>query len=701
MHLLLGRAREAERDFIEADRLLGSSASDMHRAITAHNLGYVAALRGQVPLALTRYDEAEAGYVRHREVPGELWRDRCELLLAAGLTAEARRAAQRAVDAATARREPAELAEARLRLAQAALADGDPATAQTLADQAARALTRQRRTGWAALAHWTVVLACAAQDPDSVTEAGYRRAADRLERAGWPEAALQARLRAGQRATTRARAQQHLEPVSRARRSGTVWHRQLGWHAEALLRRGRGDRAGALRAVARGLDLADDHRATLGATDLRAAASAHVAELASTGLRLALDGGRPELVWRWAERTRAAALLHPPVHPPDDEDTEQALAELRTVVRERQDTATEGRAAPELARRQARLEERIRQAVRHTSGDGRGVRPDLDAGRLHTALDDRALVEFAECDGRLVAVVAVGGRFRLHRLGETAAVTRELHHLFHALRRMAAPGVDPAPGLRRRLEAAAARLDAQLLAPLSAELGDRDLVVVPTEQLHALPWGVLPTCAGRAFSVSPSATLWQRARSVPAGNGAVVLAAGPGLAHAEPEVKALADLRPGARVLAGDDARVADVLTAASGARLVHLAAHGRFRGDNPQFSAVDLADGPLTGYDLERLQHPPEVAVLSACETGAAAVLAGGELLGLAATLLSMGVRSVVAPVLQVPDAETAPLMLDLHRELLAGASVPAALAAAVARARAGSDADAATGAAFLCVGA
>jgi CHAT domain-containing protein len=180
-----------------------------------------------------------------------------------------------------------------------------------------------------------------------------------------------------------------------------------------------------------------------------------------------------------------------------------------------------------------------------------------------------------------------------------------------------------------------------------------------------------------------------------------VLAAGPGLVHAELEVKELTELHPGATVLTGEQARVADVLNAMAGAQLVHLAAHGRFRADSPQFSALDLADGPLTGHDVQRLPAAPVCAVLSACETGTTAVLAGGELLGLAASLLSIGVRSVVAPVLQVPDAEAAPLMVELHRGLRAGRPAGAALATAIERAAGRSDADAATGAAFICVGA
>jgi len=51
--------------------------------------------------------------------------------------------------------------------------------------------------------------------------------------------------------------------------------------------------------------------------------------------------------------------------------------------------------------------------------------------------------------------------------------------------------------------------------------------------------------------------------------------------------------------------------------RLAHVAAHGTFRADNPQFSSLHLADGPLTVYDLERIVRPPEWIVLSACEAG------------------------------------------------------------------------------------
>ena len=67
---------------------------------------------------------------------------------------------------------------------------------------------------------------------------------------------------------------------------------------------------------------------------------------------------------------------------------------------------------------------------------------------------------------------------------------------------------------------------------------------------------------------------------------------------------------------------------------------------------------------------------------------------------MLSVGVRSVVAPVLPIADAETAPLMVGLHTGLRAGLPASAALARATAGAFDGSDATLAAGVSFVCVG-
>jgi CHAT domain-containing protein len=205
-------------------------------------------------------------------------------------------------------------------------------------------------------------------------------------------------------------------------------------------------------------------------------------------------------------------------------------------------------------------------------------------------------------------------------------------------------------------------------------------VVVPVGALHALPWAALPSCAQRPVTVTPSVGAWLRARAanVPTGGGRVWLA-GPRLRHAGGEARSL-HARYGGRLRTGRAATVPASLAAIDGADLVHVAAHGRFREDQPLFSCVELADGPLFGYDVQRLARPPRQVVLSACDAGRAAVWPGGAAIGMATALLRCGTATVVASVLPVPDRQAVGLVSELHAGLAAGRTPAAALAAAQA---------------------
>jgi CHAT domain-containing protein len=201
-------------------------------------------------------------------------------------------------------------------------------------------------------------------------------------------------------------------------------------------------------------------------------------------------------------------------------------------------------------------------------------------------------------------------------------------------------------------------------------------------------------------TISPSAGLWQR----PSPGGATraadatALIAGPDLPGGRAEVLRLAGAYHGATVLHGDDATIARVRGALEGADLVHLAAHGRFRSDSPLFSSLRLADGHLTVYDLERLRSVPATLVLPACDAAVVDVHEGDELLGTATAMLGLGVTSIVAPVLPVPDAATTELMVALHDGLRTGVGPSVALAqAAAAR---DDPHHRAVAAAFVCVG-
>jgi CHAT domain-containing protein len=146
---------------------------------------------------------------------------------------------------------------------------------------------------------------------------------------------------------------------------------------------------------------------------------------------------------------------------------------------------------------------------------------------------------------------------------------------------------------------------------------------------------------------------------------------------------------------------VESVLSALDGASLAHIAAHGRFRADNPLFSSLVLADGPLMVYDIERMRRAPRQIVLSACDSGVSGVRPGDELMGLAAALFAQKASTLVASVVPVSDEATRPLMLRYHKALQATGS-PAAALARVGQAALGDDSAAyAAAAAFVCFGA
>jgi hypothetical protein len=291
--------------------------------------------------------------------------------------------------------------------------------------------------------------------------------------------------------------------------------------------------------------------------------------------------------------------------------------------------------------------------VRDRARTARGPEPSapLKVGNLIAALGDLGLLELVRAGDELHAVVVAGGRCHHVDLGsypETARAVRVLGFSITQAMRRGEP-------LRPALDPLTSRFRDVL-----RRLGDRELVIAPVGDLQALPWAAL---TDRPFTVVPSAAAWLGAQSARRSGGPVLLVPGPGLAHAETEIEALSAIYPDA---------VATPRPELSGARLAHFAAHGTFRADDPLLSSLALADGPLTAYDLEALCAVPQTVVLSACDAGQ-----GDGPLGLASVLLSLGTRTVIAPVTPILDADSPAFMQALHRLLAAGTGPAQALAA------------------------
>ena len=691
----LGRLVEAERDILQASEGYGSLGLSQGVLDAAAVLARIEARRGNAPRALALLDDHDRrAHSLGLPVSWSLLA-RGQVLLEAGMHSDASAATRTARQGLDEGGNVAGGIEALVQLARVASASRDWPEAERVSRAAEKALRRDRRPVRAAEASCLVARAELAVGNDTTARRRSLRAARVFETAGWLGEARGARVlaaRCAAHAGSPVLGRRDLALARGIRGRGGVAAQVEERLVEAELARGSGDSAASRRHVIRGLRLLDEHRATLGATELRSSASGLGEDLATLGQRLAVERASAWQLLSVTERWRASSLRLRPVRPPDDDELAADLVALRTTVGEVEAAAVAGRPHARLLARQAQLEQAIRRKAMHSKGDGEAATRSLARSHLLEQLGDRMLVEYVALDGRLWAVTVAAGHLRLHGLGLLAEIEAAIASLRFALARQAR-GIGRLGRAEQAAATAADELERLIVGEIRSLADDRELVIVPTGNLHAVPWASLPIGAQRPLSLSPSVQLWLAA-GAGAGDGRAVFCAGPRLSEVRGEVRELAQAYPGAVVLVGDAATAAATSAALDGATLVHIACHGRFRADNPLFSSLELADGPLMVLDIERLRRAPEMIVLSACDVALSDAQPGDELRGFAAALLAMGARTIIASVIPVPDDATRSLMRRLYAELTAGR--PPSQALALAQGAAGSGA----AAGFVCIG-
>jgi tetratricopeptide (TPR) repeat protein len=677
VYLAMGDFERADRDYARVEALWVECGQQADYAYARQERGLAAHARGDLPTALAHLDHAQTLLDGLDIFMADLFVNKCTVLLAAGLAQDA----LREVNAAVARIEQdhgsaTRRAELLYSSAVAAAATSDFSLAQDRSAEALRLFRRQQRPWWAARAELALLLCRFAEgeDPPAALLQAARRVTARLDELD-PPRAVEAHLLTGKLALARGRrdeAARHLQTAANARHRGQLRTRSTGWLAQATWCEAEGRWRGMLAACDRGLALLDLHLRTLGATELRTLATANGAALAEMALRHAVRRQDARLLLGWSERWRGTVLRVTPVRPPHDSDLVADLAALRNVAA-RLDSALDSRAAaPALERDRRRLEAAVRQRVLHTPAAEAGQAESFRPADLLDQLGDTDLVELTEVDGQRYAVVATAGRLHLVHVGPAQTATHALAHALFALRREGAGRGT----YRLDLTEIGRRLETTLLGDSVRLLRGGPVVVVPTGKLHAVPWGLMPSLRDRPTAVTPSASAWLRARrATRPEEDRVVLVGGPRLLTGGAEVRRLVAQYPDAVVLADGDATAERVMAAMDGAWLVHMAAHGTFRSDSPLFSAIELDDGPLTVYDLERLKQAPYRVVLSSCSSAVGAPVGADELLGLVSALISLGSAGVVASVVPVNDPATVPLMTALHEHLRAGADLAGAL--------------------------
>ncbi len=695
-----GSLHAAEQAIEQARDLYAGLGHRFSVAQMIHNLGWVAARLGDVPCALERFDEAEVLYTELGSQPAELYRDRSSALISVHLVDEAYTSAMRAAALLDRDRHAAGYAEALARAADAALLADRFDEAKDAAGLAEHAFTDQGRHTWARYAELVGLRALERQGGTGPNS--WERACDiaaELEQSGYESGSVAARVLAAELALDAGdldAAAAEIDKAGDVHRTGTIDLRVEAWLVTARLRIAAGQATSAQRAVDAGLRLVEHHQSVQGSTETRAHAAGHAKRIADLGVGLAWQSGRPRQILRWFERTRAGALRYPPVRVPDDTALAADLARLRRVEQEMRSGNTDPEHELGLARERRQIEQDIMRRTRRAAGQLR-VEGSFDVTTLLDRLGDRALIEYGHVDGRVVLVTAADGVVRRHEGPPVSAVLEANDMLRFGLSRLAAAhGSDASlAAARTTVTDAAASLSRLLLEPLP--IGDRELVVVPPAALHALAWGLLPAAVGRPLSVSPSAELWVR-RAGSVALDAPVLLSGPRLPNAPAEIAAIHGVWPGAATFDDGSGSVDAVRSALETTTMAHLACHGRFRAENPLFSALEFADGWFNVYDFESLASVPDLMILSACDAGLSAERPGDEVMGIVAGLLGAGTRSVVASIGLVPDAAgTRTVMTDFHRRIAAGARVSEALATAQAEAVATGDLASAS---FVCFG-
>ncbi len=302
------------------------------------------------------------------------------------------------------------------------------------------------------------------------------------------------------------------------------------------------------------------------------------------------------------------------------------------------------------------------------------------------------LLEFYAIQGQLIVFLVTGSGVQARRLTASLAQVQQLLRLFWLnLATVPQSTAERTVALAGNTRGVLHKLHQLLLSPLQPELAHyARLIVVPHGVLHYLPFHALFDGSHYALeqheiSYLPGASLLRYCREAGADPHAqrtdhllaVANSYGGRLPATAEEAASIAALWQGQLIL-DDAATVERVRALAPACRILHMAAHGDFRPDNPLFSGLALADGWLTTLDIFNLRLHASLVTLSACQTGRSVVGGGDELLGLMRAFLSAGAASLVTTLWEVEDRSTTQLMRRFYASLLAGATKGAALRAA-----------------------
>ncbi|MHB8644504.1 MAG: CHAT domain-containing protein [Thermomicrobiales bacterium] len=590
---------------------------------------------------------------------------------------------------------------------------GDTEQAAALLDAAARAFAS---TGLST----QVALATLERATFNLADAQWSLALDGAEQAGALFAERGLTIRQAQADLVRARASfalgdseiaTHLAHAALATSDARDirWLAHTGHHLLGDIARSRGDLDAALVAYDDAIVSIEQMQSAL-AIELRTHFLADKLRVYEDAIAVCLRREQPERAFAYLERAKSRALVdylasNIEVQIKGHENADEALLETLARLREEHNwfynrlygygfSGDQGGPSQSDDALRAAIADRERQIARildrlaldRTEGLGVAVAPaeqflppTLDAGTI--------LLEYYLTSDDVIVFVASSAGLAVVSLAVRPSEIRRLLHQWQlnlaAAGRMVASGM-PLDGLGRNARGILGALYRALLAPVATHLAEHArLIVVPYGPLHAVPFHALHdgeryVIEVMAVSVSPSSSLLRLGteRPRPAARSALVVSYSDGgrLPAVRDEAEAVAALIPGECFSEAAATRGA-LASAAPRHRILHLAAHGEARLDNPTFAHLKLADGQLSMVDIFNLPLQGALVTLSACETGRSVVAGGDELIGLSRGFLYAGAATLVQSLWRVEDGSTARLMRHFYGGIRAGSAAGVAL--------------------------
>ncbi|MBD3162204.1 MAG: CHAT domain-containing protein [Candidatus Eisenbacteria bacterium] len=475
----------------------------------------------------------------------------------------------------------------------------------------------------------------------------------------------------------------------------------------------------------RAVDLLEDVRVRIPTEDSKIAFLQGKTHLYDRLLDLETRRTRPSFdrLLEWIERSKAQSFRDRWRLPAELLGTEEAgerVTELRRrlawlhgrLSRLELGTSAERRHLPELRRELRKVEEEWSRALREreerSAGPGGGTGPIPDAGALKSAIIERlpeggGFLDYYVGPGFCLALgITRSGSFvrtlpsdtgrRVERLArrldlqwDAAALAGSTGGISATAERMA--------GLAAGTDRILAQLYDLLWRPIEEAAGSRvdRWILSPHGPIHRIPMHALRNGDGYLIERSEVATIpsgqvlsmlppRRRRGGGTAWAGGVASPRLPGVAR---ELDLVAQRLSTHRVETDPAATRERVTAAAAGARILHLAAHGALRSDNPAFSYLELADGPFFVQDIGSMRLPGSLVVLSACSSGRGETPVGDEWIGLARGFLRAGATSVIASLWPIHEGPTLDLVDRFYGGLAAGEETPAALRGAMCEAR------------------